>query len=206
VEIDPQWPMTLGGAVELAAGEAYPGRHAERVTKEALLVVERERGEAAVTCRFTPEQAVSDGLADVARGVALTDLELDGVFHRLVRDLNLTIPAAAVGREVLVARARSLLGRATANAALMLGSDGVPEDEVRAWLAETSLMDARFVDQALREISTLPGRIAAFGHMAGPRVIAEWLEVQGQTHGLTRLLAEQLTPWRMSLEIQAPAG
>ena len=206
VEINPQRPASLGLIVHLAGHEAYPGHHAERATKEALLARERGLGEAMVTCRFTPEQAISEGIAELARGVVLSDQELIALLRRLARDLGLPIPAAAVEREVIVSRARSLLRRASANAALMLFRDSVPEREVRAWLAESSLVSAERVDEEMQRLGSLHRRVGVFSHLAGPRVIAEWLEVQGQTHGLAQLLSEQLTPSQLRAEIRDGAG
>lgn len=200
IEITPGRPLELGLLLHLAGHEAYPGHHAERVTKEALLVRERELGEAMVSCRFTPAEAISEGLAGLGRGVVLNDQELSGVLRRLVRDLALPVPDAAVEREVMVARARSLLRRASANAALMVWRDGVPLSEVRAWLAESALMGEQPLDSEMRHLATLRGSTRAFRHLAGPRVIEEWLEVQGQTHGLARLLSEQLTPGQLRAE------
>jgi hypothetical protein len=206
VEINPERPVSLGLVVHLAGHEGYPGHHAERATKEALLVRERGLGEAMVTCRFTPEEAISEGLAELARGLVLSDQELGGVLRRLAHDLGLPIPAAAVEREVIVARARSLLRRARANAALMLVRDAVPEREVRAWLAESGLLGKHQIDEEMGRLGTLHGRVSAFSHLAGPRVIAEWLEVRGQTRGLGRLLSEQLTPGQLRAELGEASG
>jgi hypothetical protein len=52
----------------------------------------------------------------------------------------------------------------------------------------------------MRHLGTLRGSARAFRHLAGPRVIAEWLEIHGQTHGLARLLSEQLTPGQLRAE------
>ena len=88
--------VSLRLVMQLAGREGYPGHHAEHATKEALLVRERGLGEAMVTCRYTPEEAISEGLADIARGLVLGDQELGAVLHRLVRDLGLPMPAAAL--------------------------------------------------------------------------------------------------------------
>lgn len=206
VEITPGVPMTVGRVVHIASHHAYPGHHAERATKEALLVRERGLGEAMVVCRWTPAHAISEGVAALGRSAVLSDQELGGVLRRLVRDLGVTIPALAMEREVMVARARALLRRASANAALMLWRDSVSEPEVRGWLAGSALMDEHELERQTGHLATLRGSTRAFRHLAGPRVIAEWLEVQGQTHGLGRLLSEQLTPGQLRAEIGDAAG
>lgn len=206
IEITPGRPLVLGQLLRLAGHVAYPGHHAEYATKEALLVQERGLGEAMVVCQFTPAEAISEGLAGLGRGVVLNDQELSGVLRRLVRDLGVSISDSAVEREVLVARARSQLGRAIANAALMVWRDSVPQPEVRAWLAESAQMSEVRLEKEMTRLATIRGSTRAFRRLAGPRIMAEWLEVQGQTHGLGRLLAEQLTPAQLRAEIAGPTG
>jgi hypothetical protein len=201
VEITPGRPLGLGQLLRLAGHVAYPGHHVELATKEALLVQERGLGEAMVVCRFTPAEAISEGLAGLGRGVVLNDLELSGVLRRLVRDLGGPISDDRVEREILVERARSQLGRAVANAALMVWRDGVRPSEVRAWLADSAPMSEARLDHEVLRLATIRGGARTFRRLAGPRIIAEWLEVQGQTRGLGRLLSEQLTPGQLRTEL-----
>jgi len=44
-------------------------------------------------------------------------------------------------------------------------------------------------------------RTGPFAHIAGRRLVAEWLELHGQTHGYSRLLSEQLTPGALRAEL-----
>ena len=206
IRVDDSRPLTIERLLELAGHEAYPGHHAERATKEALLVRERAQGEATVTCRFTPADAISEGLAEVGRALILTDQELSGVLRHLVRDLAAAIPDIEIDREVMVAPARSQLRRAGANAALMAWHEGVPLPEVRAWLGKTALMGDERLDTEMEQLATLRGSTRAFRRLAGPRVVAEWLEVQGQERGLARLLSEQLTPGQLRAEVETASG
>lgn len=206
IRVDDARPLTIERLLELASHEAYPGHHAERATKEALLVRERAQGEAMVTCRFTPAEAISEGLAEVGRALILSDQELSGVLRRLARDLAAAIPDVAIDREVMVARARSQLGRACANAALMAWHEGAPMSEVRDWLEETALIGDGRLETEMEQLSTLRGSTRAFRRLAGPRVVAEWLEVQGHERGLARLLSEQLTPGQLRAEVEPAAG
>jgi hypothetical protein len=206
VAVDARRPLTIERLLHLAGHEAYPGHHAERAAKEALLVRERGLGEAMVTCRFTPAEAISEGLAELGRGLVLDDQELGGVLRHLLRDLGLSIPDAAVDRELLVARARDQLGRASANAALMAWHEGVPMAEVRSWLAETALIGEDQLDAEMRQLATPRTGTRSLVCLAGPRVVAEWLEIQGQTRGFARLLSEQLTPGQLRAKSDAPAG
>ncbi|MGZ8562542.1 MAG: hypothetical protein ACXWWU_02865 [Candidatus Limnocylindria bacterium] len=206
IELSPGRPLSLDRLMRLAGHEAYPGHHAEHAAKEALLIRERGLGEAMVTCRFTPAEAISESLAELGRGLVLDDQELSGVLRRLVRDLGVAIPDAAVEREVMVSRARSQLGRASANAALMAWHEGVPQAEVGSWLANVALIGDWQLEIEMQHLATLRGSTRAFRRLAGPRVVAEWLEIQGQARGLARLLSEQLTPRQLRAEIDASAG
>lgn len=201
ISVDTRRPLTIERLLHLAGHDAYPGHHAERAAKEALLIRERGLGEAMVRCRFTPAEAISDGLAELGRGLVLDDQELGGVLRHLLRDLGLSIPDAAVDRELLVARARGQLGRASANAALMAWHEGVPMAEVRSWLAETALIGEDQLDVEMRQLATPRTSTGSLGCLAGPRVVAEWLEGKGPTHGLSRLLGEQLTPSQLRAEM-----
>jgi hypothetical protein len=204
IEINVDFPVTLGSVVYLAAHETYPGHHAERVTKELSLWRERELGEAALVALFTPETTISEGLADVARGVVLTDQELGAVLRQLVRDLDLEIAAEDVEREVLVAPARDLLRDLTCDAALALHQIGLPEAEVREGLAERALRSADRVDHDMRGLRDPVWAAYAFTYAAGRRLIAPWLEAQGQSAGFARLLREQLSPGQLRAEIGEP--
>ena len=201
IEITPGRPLGLGQLLRLAGHVAYPGHHAEYATKEALLVQERGLGEAMVVCRLTPAESISEGLAGLGRGVVLDDLELSGVLRRLVRDLGVPISEESVEREILVERARSQLGGAAANAALMVWRDGVPPSEVRAWLADAAPLSEATLDREVTRLATVRDSARAFRRLAGPRVVAEWVELQGPTHGLGRLLSEQLTPAQLRAEL-----
>jgi len=204
VELNTDLPVTLGTVVYLAAHETYPGHHAERANKEIRLWRERDLGEAALVCLFTPETTISEGLADVARGVVLTDQELGATLRKLVRDLDLKISAEDVEREVMVAAARDLLRDLTCDAALELHQIGLPEAEVRSGLAERALRSADRVEHDLRGLRDPVWAAYAFTYAAGRRLIAPWLETQGQSAGFARLLREQLSPGQLRAESEEP--
>ena len=204
IELNIDFPVTLGASVYLAAHETYPGHHAERATKEVALWRERDLGEAALVSLFTPETTISEALADVARGVVLTDQELGATLRDLVRELDLPISAADVEREALVAGARDLLRDLTCDAALALHQIGLPEPDVRQSLAERALRTDARVEHDMRGLHDPLWAAYAFTYAAGRRLIAPWLEVQGQSAGFARLLGEQLSPGQLRSEIGEP--
>jgi hypothetical protein len=201
IEVNIDLPLGLPGIVYLAAHEAYPGHHAERACKEAVLVGEREIGEARVSCLFTPEIAMSEGMADLAREVLVADGELGSVFRRLARQLGMGVDPAALEREARIARARELLRGASVNAALKLFHEGLPQREVRAWLAEVGLQSPARVDHELRTLRDPLWSTSPFTYRIGPTLLAEWLEVKGQTVGFARLLTEPLSPRQVRAEL-----
>ena len=200
IELNLDLPATLGSVTYLAAHEIYPGHHTERATKEVALCRDRQLGEAAVACLYTPEIAISEGLADVAREVVVGDQELVAWLRALVAKLELDIPAEALAREVTVERARGLLRNLTADAALGLRQLGLPETEVRTRLAEEGLRTDARIDHDLRALREPLGAAHAVSYTAS-RLIAVWLEGQGQTAGFARLLREQLSPGQLRAEL-----
>lgn len=206
IEVNLDLPATLGTVVHLAGHEAYPGHHVERASKEVALWRARELGEAAVACSLTPASAISEGTADIGRGVVLTDGELGSELRDLVRALDLPIAAADAEREVEVGFARDLLRDLGADAALAVHQHDRPEAEVRAMLAERALWSPELIEHELRALHRDHGWAAfAFAYTAGRRLIGPWLESQGQTAGLRRLLTEQLSPGRLRAELGEPA-
>ena len=101
----------------------------------------------------------------------------------------------------MVQRARRLLRPAVGNAAVALHRDGEPVDEVRSYLAEEGLVGDEILDEVISQLEdpllgTLP-----FSRIEGRRLVSEWLEVHGQTHGFSRLLSEQRTPHALRSEL-----
>ncbi|MGH2456221.1 MAG: hypothetical protein ACRDHD_08200 [Candidatus Limnocylindria bacterium] len=206
IEVNLDLPATLGTVVYLAAHEAYPGHHAERATKEQALWREAGLDEAAVACLYTPEISISEGMADLAREVVMTDAELGAELRRLVERLALPIASADAEREVSVGWARDLLRDLTADAGLALHQHGLPEAEVRQLLAELALRSEARIEHDLVGLRDPFSCVYPFAYTLGRRLIAPWLAAQGQTTGYARLLREQLTPGRLRSELgEAPA-
>ncbi len=132
-----------------------------------------------------------------------TDPELGAWLRELVDGLELEIPAEAVEREVAVERARGLLRNLTADAALALCQLGLPEPDVRAMLAERALRTDARIDHDLRALREPLGAAYTVSYTAS-RLIASWLEGQGQTAGFARLLREQLSPGQLRAELGEP--
>jgi hypothetical protein len=203
IEINLDLPATLGSVTYLASHEVYPGHHTERATREVALWRERGLGEAAVACVYSPEIAISEGLADLAREVVVSEQELAAWLRELVAELGLDVPPDAVEREVAVERARALLRNLTADAALVLRQLGLPEGEVRTMLAERALRTEERIEHDLRALRQPLGAAYVVSYTAS-RLIAPWLASQGQTAGFARMLREQLSPGQLRAELGEP--
>ncbi len=201
IRINLDLPHTVASIPYLASHEGYPGHHLEHITKEQTLVRRAGFGEATLRTINTPESLLAEGLADVAREVVMSDLELGAEMRLVARDaglddaaVELAAGAARIGRAML-----ELLA-ATGNAAIMRYEHDVPLERVRDYLFETTVDRPEMVDHLMRVLADPMGGTYPFTYYEGARVIRAWLEVQGQTTGFARLLAEQHTPSRLVTE------
>ena len=201
IEINVDLPMTLFRIVQLASHEAYPGHHAERATKDLVLVRDAGFGEAALACDLTPEWSVTEGLGEICRGIVMADAELAVALKDLVQRLHLPIRPADAEREVAVGWGRALLSDLWTDAGLLMHQHGLPESEVRSMLEDRGLRYGERLDRELRIVRDPATGIGAFAYATGRRLIEPWLATQGQTAGFARLLREQLSPGQLRAEL-----
>jgi hypothetical protein len=183
------WPLDT--LLRSVAAESYPGRHAQRVSRQQAVAEEADRWEASAWCAATPEAALADGLGGVGREVVLGDYELSAELRRIGREVGLHID---VERDLEVGRGRRLLAPAASNAALLLHQDGIPAPEVRGYLAEMGLLTEHEVDRVMERLADPLLRVEPFSRAYAPQLVSGWLQVTGQTNGVARLLRDQLTP------------
>ena len=200
VRLDLDRPITLATLVAVATHEGYPGHPAAAVVYAALLVA-AGHDEMTLNTGFSPQALVSDGLAGIGREVVMSDQELGAELQRLASSL-LRRPEVEV--ELRVQRARRLLRPALGNAAVALHRDGEPPQDVRAYLAEVALVPDERLEDTFANLTDAVLRTEPFMDTEGRRVVSEWLELHGQTHGLARLLAEQQTPHSLRSELPLP--
>jgi hypothetical protein len=200
VRINLDLPVTVRTVPYLASHEGYPGHHLENVSKERALVRGAGLGEATLKTMNTPESLLAEGLADVAREVVMSDLELAGEMRRVARDGGIVDVAEAALLAPEIGRALTEMQAAVGNAAIMLHEQGLPAAQVRDYLVETTIQPAVMVDHLMRTLADPIGRTYPFTYTEGARLIRAWLEVQGQTTGFARLLAEQHTPSGLAVE------
>ena len=193
-------PATLGLIVELAADQGYPGRHATAVVKDTLLMA---AGHAELTLPVTlsPQAVIAEGMTSLAREIVMTDGELGYELGLLARREGMKVDIEA---ELVVQRARTLLAPAVGNAALALHQNAQPRHQVRAYLRDVGLIEGARLDATLARLADPLWAAYAFTHTEGRRLVGEWLESQGQTHGYGRLMGEQLTPGLLRGELGEP--
>lgn len=189
--------LTFASAGELAAHESYPGRHAEASVKDELLVAQ-DHAELSLTAAFTPQALLTEGIASLGREVVMTDQEIAQELQRLAKRLD---RRPNIELELAVLRAKRLLLPAFGNAAVALHRDGEPLGQVRAYLAEVALASDELIDSTIARLKDPQLRTQPFAQIEGRRLVAEWLEGHGQTHGFARLLGEQLTPGALRSEL-----
>jgi hypothetical protein len=186
VDVNADLPISVILLVDLAAHEAYPGHHTERVAKDSLLTRERGRVETSVTIISAPEALISEGIATNALEEALGPDPYAAVAD-VLRGLVTFDPVEADE----IVRALVALEDAATNAAFMLHEDGATDDEVaeylRAWALLTDEKAARAVE-FFREPSS---RIYVSTYSDGRRLCGAY--AARAPGNFTRLLTEQLT-------------
>jgi len=191
IEVNVDLPADVGLIAFWAAHEAYPGHHAEHVTKEQTLATDASLGEATMQTMNTPEAVLSEGQADVGLEVVMTDAELADELRRIGEMAGVRADWAAA---VAVRRGLNALQGAMGNAGILLYHEGRSEREVREYLAEVGVRPPDRVDHAIRVLRDPVNRTYSFTYSEGVRLIRPWLEIEGQTLGFQRLLAEELSP------------
>lgn len=197
VRVNVDRPLTFATVVQLAADDGYPGRHAEAAVKDAVLI-SAGHVELALVVGTSPQMLVSDGMAALAREVVMTDQELGIELRRLATSLGQRIDVEA---ELVIQRARRQMVAACGNAAVAMHRDSQPIELVRAYLADVALVGDDRLDGTLARLTDPTRRTDPFAQLEGRRLVSEWLELHGQTHGYARLLSEQLTPALLRSEL-----
>ncbi len=210
VDINVDLPIRLPGLIVTASHETYPGHHLEHATKERRLVEEQRRLEASILLINTPECLISEGLANVGCDFVAPLDEREDLLVELAEVAALPLAAdagalrAAARRQASIAEQRATLERARINAALMLHEDGLPRDEVAAFLVEVGRTSPETTAKRLEFIEHPLWRIYVFTYTEGEAMLRRWLhEVPPSERPARfgRLLREELTPPRIQAEI-----
>ena len=186
VDVNAELPISIVLLVALAAHEAYPGHHTERVAKDALLTRERERVETSITIISAPEALVSEGIATNALGQALGDRPYDAVAEVLG---NLVTFDPDEVHEITLADVA--LEDVPTNAAFLLHEDDAPANEVEAYLREWALSSHEKATRAIAFFTDPASRVYVSTYSDGRRLCEAF--IAKAPGNFTRLLTEQLT-------------
>jgi hypothetical protein len=186
IAVNGDLPMSAIELLVLAIHETYPGHHAERCSKEHLLVRGRGLLEETLVLVPTPQSLVSEGIAKLAPSVLL---EGDGgpALGAIASDadVDLDLPHA-----LAVRRARQPLEWVEVNAALMLHDAGASEAEAHAYLERWGLMTSQLADHVIRFLTEPTSRTYILTYPAGLELSRTY--VAGEPERFRRLLTEQV--------------
>jgi hypothetical protein len=186
IELNADLPRSPDELLHLALHETYPGHHAERCVKDALLVRERGLLEETIVLVPTPQSMIAEGIAELATALVLAG-EQGAVLAGLVKDAGLELD---LGRVLAIRRALEPCEWVDVNAALMLYEDGASEEETRAYIERWGLTTPERSAHVIRFLREPTSRSYVLTYAAGRELCGRW--VGGDLGRFRRLLTEQL--------------
>jgi hypothetical protein len=186
IAVNVDLPMSAIELLVLAIHETYPGHHAERCSKEHLLVRGRGLLEETLVLVPTPQSLVSEGIATLAPSMLLEGgggASLAAVMHDAGIEFDL-VHALAVERAFEPCR------WAAVNAALMLHDAGASTAEVHAYLERWGLMTPKLASHLIRFLTEPTSRTYIVTYPAGQELCRSY--VAGEPERFHRLLTEQV--------------
>ena len=199
IAVNVDLPMSALELLGLTMHETYPGHHAERVSKDHLLVHGRGLLEETIVLVPTPQSLVSEGIAELAPDLLLEGdgaTALAAVVQRAGIELDL-------GQALAVERTLEPCRWAEVNAALMLHEAGASEAEAQAYLERWGLMSARLSAHLIRFLGEPTSRTYVMNYSAGRELCRSY--VAGEPERFRRLLTEQMRVRDLLEENDAPA-
>jgi len=186
VAVNVDLPMAAIELLVLASHETYPGHHAERCSKEHLLVRGRGLLEETLVLVPTPQSLISEGIAKLAPSLLL---EGDGgtTLAAVIQDGGVDFDLA---RDLAVKHAFEPCEWAQVNAALMLHDEGASEAETEAYLKRWALMTPKWTAHMIRFFTEPTSRTYIVTYLAGRELCDSY--VAGELERLRRLLTEQV--------------
>jgi hypothetical protein len=186
IAVNVDLPMSALELLILTMHETYPGHHAERCSKDRLLVRGRGLLEETLVLVPTPQSLVSEGIAKLAPSVLL---EGDGgpALAAVVHDAGIELGLA---HALAVERALEPCSWAEVNAALMLHEGGASEAEAHAYLERWALMTPQLAEHMIRFLTAPTSRTYVMNYSAGRELCRSY--VTGEPERFRRLLTEQV--------------
>ena len=186
IAVNVDLPMSATELLILTSHETYPGHHAERCSKDHLLVRGRGLLEETLVLVPTPQSLVSEGIAGLAPSVLL---EGDGgaALAAVLHDAGIELDLA---HALAVERAPEPCRWAEVNAALMLHDAGASEDRGAAYLERWGLMTPQLAAHVLRFLNEPTSRTYVITYSAGRELCRAY--AAGDPERFRRLLTEQV--------------
>ncbi len=212
VDFNLDLPVRLPSFIGTVAHETYPGHHLEHARKEQVLVEELGHLEASVLVINAPECLISEGLANLGRELVVPPADRPALLAELASVAGLELaddPRAldeAAARQALIAGHRETLDAARLNAALMLHDEGLPRDEVLAYLVDVGRFAPAMAAKRLEFIEHPLWRLYIYVYFEGEQLLRRWLHLVPEADRparFGRLLAEPHTPRSIQAEIDA---
>ena len=188
VAINIDLPVLATSIGHLVAHEAYPGHHTEHSRKESGLVRSRGWQEESIFCVGTPQCLIAEGLADLALEV------IAGEFSDVLVAEHLRSHGIAFDPEIAhaVRVASESMDAVRANAAWLLHEDGVPVDDVIAYIERWGLLPHARASKAIEFLTSPTWRSYISCYVEGLPLCRDW--VGGDPQRFAALLSEQLVP------------
>ena len=186
IAVNADLPMSAFELLVLAVHETYPGHHAERSSKEQLLVRDLGLLEETLVMSPSPRTLVTEGIAKLAPSVLLEGDAGPGLAS-IVGDAGIELDLA---HALAVDRAHEACEWAWANAALMLHEDGVSEAEAHAYLERWGLETTEWAAHMIRFATEPTQRTYVHTYASGRALCRAY--VAGKLERFRRLLTEQV--------------
>jgi hypothetical protein len=186
VAVNVDLPLSAIELLVLTLHETYLGHHAERCSKEHLLVRGRGLLEETLVMVPTPQTLVTEGIGKLAPEVLL-DGEGGAALAAVIHDAGIELDLA---HALAVRRALEPCAWADVNAALMLYEAGASEAEAHAYLERWGLMTPKLAAHMIRFFTERTSRTYIITYPAGRELCGSY--VAGEPERFCRLLTEQV--------------
>lgn len=193
IDINTDLPVRIDSLLNLMAHEAYPGHHTEHVLKEQRWYREAGRLEHSLLLLLAPESFIAEAIATVAQDVIFPDpAELaDWLREALYPAAGVTVDVALQAQ--LTAAGQKLAG-VSGNAALLLHEDGLPEEDVVAYIQRYGLRSEKEARQTLRFITHPLFRPYVFNYFYGRKLLLRAFESAPREEVFRWVVSEPVTP------------
>jgi hypothetical protein len=186
ISVNVDLPLSALELLVLSIHETYAGHHAERCSKEQLLVRDRGLLEETIVLVPTPQSLVSEGIAKLAPPLLL-ESDAGPALAAVLHDAGLELDLA---HALAVRRAREPCEWAEVNAALMLHEDGASEAEVQEYLERWGLLNPTLAAHVVRFLQEPTSRTYILTYPAGLELSRSY--VAGEPERFRRLLTAQV--------------